>query len=161
VGFDQYALPSDALAVALSTGRLARSFMGFSAAPVDALIGLGVSAIGDTPGCYAQNEKNLQRYEARIAAGELPLQRGHVLDAEDMAIRSLLSDLLGNRATPLSASLQDYPWWPAVRAELAVFAGEGLVELGAQQVKVTPLGRAFLTRIGMTLDRRLREAAVA
>src|SRR5690606_10856432 len=67
IGIDQYALPTDPLAQALSTGTLARSFMGFSHSHVDALIGLGVSAISDTPTMYVQNEKNLQRYEARIS----------------------------------------------------------------------------------------------
>ncbi len=161
IGFDQYALPTDPLAHALAAGRLARSFMGFSAAPVDALVGLGVSAIGDTPTTYAQNEKNLQRYETRVMAGELPLQRGHVLGAEDMGIRQLLADLLGNRSTPLSASLQQSPWWPAVRDELQAFARDGLVEFGARDLKVTGPGRAFLARIGMTLDRRLRESLAA
>src|SRR5690606_18168272 len=161
IGFDQFALPSDPLATALHTGRLSRSFMGFAATPVDALIGLGVSAIGDTPGMYAQNEKNLQRYETRVVAGELPLQRGHELGAEDRAIRSLIADLLGNRSTPLTESLQQSSWWPAVRAELESFARDGLVEISAQALKVTALGRVFLARIGMALDRRLRESLAA
>lgn len=161
IGFDQFALPDDPLARSLDAGRLTRSFMGFAPTPVDALIGLGVSAIGDTPGIYAQNEKNLQRYETRVMAGELPLQRGHVLSADDRAIRSLLSDLLGNRATPLSASLRQAPWWPKMRQELENLARDGLVQVSDEQVRVTALGRAFLTRIGMTLDLRLRESVAA
>ncbi len=158
IGFDQFALPSDPLAQSREAGRLTRSFMGFAPAPVDALIGLGVSAIGDTPGAYAQNEKNLQRYEARVVAGELPLQRGHVLDAEDRAIRGLLTDLLASRAATLPEPVRQSDWWPPVRQELEKFAADGLVELSEAQIQVTALGRAFLARIGITLDRRLRES---
>jgi oxygen-independent coproporphyrinogen-3 oxidase len=158
IGFDQYALPHDPLARALAAGRLTRSFMGFAPTPVDALVGLGVSAIGDTPTMYAQNEKNLQRYETRVTAGELPLQRGHVLDAEDRLIRGLLSDLLGNRAASLSGELRQSSWWPAMQRGLEGFARDGLLEMSADQIRVTALGRAFLARIGMALDRRLHES---
>src|SRR5690606_14632179 len=68
IGFDQFAVPSDPLAIALHTGRLSRSFMGFAATPVAALIGLGVSAIGDTPGLCAPDEENLLRYEPTVVA---------------------------------------------------------------------------------------------
>lgn len=161
IGFDQFALPSDPLATALTAGRLTRSFMGFASTPVDALIGLGVSAIGDTPTHYAQNEKNLQRYETRVMAGELPLQRGHALGVDDRVIRGFISDLLGNRATPLSEDLQQASWWPAVKTELEKLARDELVEFTARGVRVTPLGRVFLARIGMALDRRLRDSLSA
>lgn len=158
IGIDQYVLPGEPLAGALRAGTLARSFMGFSASPVDALIGLGVSAISDSPSMYVQNEKNLQRYEARVAAGELPLQRGHVLTAEDRAIRSMLFDLLGGRSVHLPATLPPEPWWPEVRDELKALARDGIIEMSAQRMTVTALGRAFLPRIGMAFDRYLRAA---
>ena len=161
IGIDQYVLPTEPLARALTAGTLTRSFMGFSHSPVDALIGLGVSAISDTPSMYVQNEKNLQRYEARIAAGELPLQRGHVLDEEDLAIRTMLFDLLGGRSVHLTASLSAEPWWPQVRDDLQALARDGILLMSAQRVTVTELGRAFLPRIGMAFDRYLRQAPVA
>jgi oxygen-independent coproporphyrinogen III oxidase len=125
------------------------------------LIGLGVSAIGQAPAAYAQNEKNLQQYETRVAAGELPLQRGHVQSAEDHQIRELLwSVFAGGRATP-GAALQSAAWWPQARAELESLRADGLVDLQGEALAATESGRTFLRRIAMVFDRRLPQAAAA
>lgn len=160
IGIDQYALPRDPLAGALAAGQLARSFMGFSASHTDALIGLGVSAIGSAPLGYAQNEKNLQQYETRVAAGELPLQRGHELDPEDRQVRDALWQLFAGGSVPLAGGVQDAPWWPAVRARLEPLRQDGLVTLDGR-IAVTATGRAFLRRIAMAFDRHLPGAAAA
>ncbi len=151
IGIDQYALPADPLAQALAAGRLARGFMGFSAAATDALIGLGVSAIGDAHSAYAQNEKNLQQYEARLAAGELPLQRGHVLTADERRIRQLLWELFGSSEAALLADDLASPWWPAAQQRLALLQQDGLVQVTADAIRVTPTGRAFLRQIAAAL----------
>ncbi len=58
IGIDQYALPGDPLVAALAAGELSRTFMGFSASRIDALLGLGVSAIGDAgAGVRAEREE--------------------------------------------------------------------------------------------------------
>jgi oxygen-independent coproporphyrinogen-3 oxidase len=159
IGIDQYALPTDPLVAALHAGRLSRNFMGFSASRTDALIGLGVSAIGDARTAYAQNEKNLQRYEQRVAAGALPLQRGHVLSAEDQQIRAVLWTLFAGAAADLS-QVQHHAWWPEVHSALAPMQQDGLVELTAGQIVVNETGRAFLRRIGLAFDRYLAQPAL-
>jgi oxygen-independent coproporphyrinogen-3 oxidase len=161
IGIDQYALPSNPLARALAAGRLSRSFMGFSAIHTDALIGLGVSAIGAAHTVYAQNEKNLQQYEARLAAGELPLQRGHVLGEEDQAIRALLWTLLAGATADVGDAGSQASWWPELSAALAPLARDGLIEMSGHQITVTAAGRALLPRIGLALDRYLRRALAA
>jgi oxygen-independent coproporphyrinogen-3 oxidase len=159
IGMDQYALPSDPLAAALAAGTLSRTFMGFTASRTDALMGLGVSAIGDARAAYAQNEKNLQRYEVRVAAGELPLQRGHVLGEEDRQIRAVLWDLFAGRAALPAPAAMDSAWWRHARAALEPLRADGLVELAGQRVSVTPVGRAFLRRIGLAFDQYALAAA--
>jgi oxygen-independent coproporphyrinogen III oxidase len=159
IGIDQYALPGDALVTALEQGRLSRNFMGFTASPTDALIGLGVSAIGATPTAFAQNDKNLQQYETRIAAGTLPLQRGHVLSEEDRQIRGLLLQLFSGSPATLDATTTDAWWWPEVRAALEPLQQDGLVKISAGALAVTETGRAFLRRIGFAFDRYLARSA--
>jgi oxygen-independent coproporphyrinogen-3 oxidase len=161
IGIDQYALPANPLARALAAGRLSRSFMGFSAIHTGALIGLGVSAIGDAHTMYAQNEKNLQQYEARLAAGELPLQRGHVLSEEDQAVRGLLWTLLAGATADVGDVGHQPPWWPEVSAALAPLARDGLIEMSGHHIAVTAAGRALLPRIGLAFDRFLRRALAA
>ena len=159
IGFDQYALLGDPLVPALAAGKLSRNFMGFTASRTDALLGLGVSAIGAARAAYAQNEKNLQQYETRVGAGELPLQRGHVLDAEDLQVRTLLWSLFSGGSARLDATVHDAAWWPEVQHELAALRDDGLLSLADDHVAVTTTGRAFLRRIGSACDRYLVHAA--
>jgi oxygen-independent coproporphyrinogen-3 oxidase len=151
IGIDQYALPTDPLAQALATAQLTRSFMGFSATVTEALIGIGVSAIGDAHTAYAQNEKNLQQYEARVAAGELPLQRGHVLSADELRVRQLLWDLFGSGEASLTADDRASAWWPAAQQGLAGLQDDGLVKVSESSIAVTTTGRAFLRQIAFAI----------
>ncbi len=116
IGFDQYARGHDRLAQALAAGRLHRNFMGFSASRTDALLGLGVSAIGDNRAPMHRTRRTCRQYEARVLAGELPLQRGHALDATDLRIRTLLWNLLTHSHTTLDAADRAARWWPDTHA---------------------------------------------
>jgi oxygen-independent coproporphyrinogen III oxidase len=157
IGMDQYARRTDPLAKALAGGNLYRNFMGFSASPTQALIGLGVSAIGHNRSAYAQNEKNLQQYETRVLAGELPLQRGHVLSEADQRIRLLLWDLLTRSRTALTTADRATDWWPHTAAALQNLQQDGLIQLQDTSIEVTELGRAFLRQAGMAFDQYLRQ----
>jgi oxygen-independent coproporphyrinogen III oxidase len=155
IGMDQYAMAHDPLATALAAGTLHRNFMGFSASPTQALMGLGVSAIGDNRLAYAQNEKNLQQYESRVLAGGLPLQRGHVLDADDLRIRELLWNLLTTSRARVTAVDRASPWWPQTHAALQELQRDALVRMDGEALSVTELGRAFLRHTGMAFDQYL------
>ncbi|MEO6186872.1 MAG: oxygen-independent coproporphyrinogen III oxidase, partial [Steroidobacteraceae bacterium] len=157
IGMDQYARRDDALARALAGGTLSRNFMGFSASATQALIGLGVSAIGDNARAYAQNDKNLQQYETRVLAGQLPVQRGHALTAVDLRIRALLWDLLTtSRAAPTAAD-RNASWWPRTEAALRKLQQDGLIQLQDTSIVVTELGRTLLRLTGMAFDQYLSQ----
>jgi len=157
IGFDQYARSSDPLAVALASGHLHRNFMGFTASATQSLIGLGVSAIGHGSLAYAQNEKNLQQYETRLQGGALPLQRGHVLTADDQRVRAHLWRLLAGAPTTLTAAEQTLAWWQQAQEQLAPMLRDGLlVQRGLPgpdlELSVSDTGRAFLRHICAALD---------
>jgi oxygen-independent coproporphyrinogen-3 oxidase len=57
------------------------------------LLGLGVSAFSHVGGVHHQNEKHVEQYTARVAAGELPLARGHALSDEERFIREFILQL--------------------------------------------------------------------
>jgi oxygen-independent coproporphyrinogen-3 oxidase len=157
IGMDQYALAHDPLARALAAGRLHRNFMGFSASPTQALIGLGVSAIGDNARAYAQNEKNLQQYDNRVIAGTLPLQRGLVPGARDLRIRELLWSLLTTSRATVTNADEASPWWTTTRASLEGLHQDGIIVMQGQALTVTELGRAFLRQVGMAFDQYLQQ----
>jgi oxygen-independent coproporphyrinogen III oxidase len=155
IGIDQYALPHDALAQAQQQQRLHRNLTGYTAAATNALLGLGVSAIGDAVASLAQNDKSQPRYEARVAAGELPLQRGHVLDATDQRVRVQLQQLLTRGATRWSVAGGIEPWRHEVLSRLEGLAADGLVAMADDGVTVTPAGLPFLRHVCAAFDLRL------
>jgi len=155
IGLDHFALSTDSLWKAVHSGALHRNFMGYTSAFTRPLIGLGVSAIGDSGDAFAQNEKDLQRYQERVALGRLPIQRGHVLDAEDQVLRRHILRIMTRLESHWDAP-EDYTDYLAVAARrLAEPQADGLVELDERGCRVTDTGRAFLRNICMAFDARL------
>jgi len=76
VGFDHFALPGDALAVAAVNGTVRRNFQGFTEDQADVLIGLGATAISSFPDRLLQNDKNVGHYRMLVDGGMLPARRG-------------------------------------------------------------------------------------
>jgi len=154
IGLDHFALPSDSLWQAAQAGSLHRNFMGYTDRLALPLLGLGVSAIGDSGDGYAQNEKDLQQYHERLARGELPIHRGHLLDAEDLVLRRHVLSLMTRMETDWSGAGYT-PFLDDIGARMAEFAADGLVELSARSCRVTAAGRGFLRNICMAFDARL------
>jgi oxygen-independent coproporphyrinogen-3 oxidase len=155
IGMDQFALPADDLALAAAAGRLHRNFMGYTASVTNLLLGLGVSSISDAGDAFAQNEKNLQQYEERVTRGELPIQRGHLLNAEDQVLRAHILRLMTRHATDWESPADYTPFLDEVPGRLRELEQDGLVTLGPRSIAVTARGRAFLRNICMALDARL------
>src|SRR5207245_886315 len=87
IGMDHFALPHDGMAEAQRKHTLHRNFQGYTETRTTALLGLGVSAISETPTCFHQNEKAFPVYERRVRNHEIPTLRGHILSEEDRQLR--------------------------------------------------------------------------
>lgn len=155
IGMDHFALETDPLWQASDSRRLHRNFMGYTSRFILPLIGLGVSSIGDAGDAFAQNDKVLETYLARIGRGELPVFRGHVLDAEDQVLRRHILNLMTRLETDWSHPADRVEFLDRALERLAPLADDGLVELKGTSCRVTPTGRAFLRNICMALDARL------
>ncbi|HEU4529527.1 MAG TPA: oxygen-independent coproporphyrinogen III oxidase [Steroidobacteraceae bacterium] len=158
IGMDHFALESDSLWKATVAGDLHRNFMGYTTRRVAPLIGLGVSAIGDAWTAFAQNEKAIEPYEERIRRGELPLLRGHVLDAEDLALRHHILDLMTRFHTRWDDD-REVSYLRTVPERLRELERDDLVRVGAAGCEVTELGRAFIRNVCMAFDARLARKA--
>jgi len=158
IGMDHFALETDSLWQAAQASTLHRNFMGYTSRHVAPLVGLGVSAIGDAWTAFAQNEKAIEPYQQRVQNGELPLLRGHVLDAEDLELRRLILDLM----TRFKAT-----WDPStggghlsrVPEKLRELVDDELVVLHTAGCDVTERGRAFIRNVCMAFDARLARKA--
>ncbi len=161
IGMDHFALPDDSLARALRCGTLHRDFMGYTTRPDGDLIGLGVSSIGAIGPSYAQNERDLTSYCARVHAGELPIARGIELTPQDLLCRSLIMSIMCNGLVDFAAVEDAFLVDPRQvfrreLAELARLAEAGLLTLDDDGLRVTGKGRFFLRPIAMTFDRHLQ-----
>jgi oxygen-independent coproporphyrinogen-3 oxidase len=158
IGMDHFALESDSLWQASVKGELHRNFMGYTSRRVSPLIGLGVSSIGDAWTAFAQNEKAIEPYQERVRRGELPILRGHVLDAEDLALRSHILALMTQFHTEWQQGAAiDY--LDAVPGKLKELQADDLVRLNAKGCEVTERGRAFIRNVCMAFDARLARRA--
>ncbi|MEZ4267697.1 MAG: coproporphyrinogen-III oxidase family protein [Myxococcota bacterium] len=61
------------------------------------MVGLGVSAFSHVGGTHYQNEKHLESHAARLAAGELPIQRGFVMTETERLVRAVVLTLKKGR----------------------------------------------------------------
>ncbi len=158
IGMDHFALETDSLWKASVEGHLHRNFMGYTSRRVAPLIGLGVSSIGDSWSIFAQNEKLLETYVSRVEKGELPLLRGHVLNEEDLRIRSHILDLMTRFETSWEKGAA---FFDTLSARLEGLERDGIIRVNGDRCEVTESGRAFLRNVCMAFDARLARAAHA
>jgi len=155
IGMDHFALKTDSLWQAARDGQLHRNFMGYTPRHTSPLIGLGVSSISDSWDMFAQNEKAVEQYAARVERGELPTLRGHVLDHEDLVLRRHILNLMTRFTTDWSAPELSVPYLDTVHERLTEMRRDGLVLLGQRSCSITEAGRPFLRNICMAFDARL------
>ena len=156
IGLDHFSRADDALAVAQREGRLHRNFMGYTTMPASHLVGVGMSAISDVAGRFAQNEPRLGEWRERVHAGRLATVRGHQRSADDAAREAAILHLMCNLELPYDAVP---PGVDDPRALYAPFAEDGLVEFGADRMSVTSMGRFFIRNLCMELDAYLPSQA--
>ena len=161
IGMDHFALPKDELARSAEAGTLHRNFQGYTTKPATDTLGLGISAIGDLAGAYAQNTKKLADYYRAVDAGRFATARGYALSDEDRLRREWITKLMCN----FRIDLRDFAarWHIDVCAyfasDLALLEqplADGLVEIDEAELRVTPLGRFFIRNICMAFDPYLR-----
>lgn len=161
IGMDHFALESDSLWKASLNGSLHRNFMGYTARMVAPLIGLGVSAISDSWRAFAQNEKLLETYTARVDKGEVPILRGHVLTEEDQVLRRHILNLMTRFKTNWDSQADYSVFLETVGEKLEELTRDGLISLDRHACAVSEKGRPFLRNICMAFDARLARQAPA
>jgi oxygen-independent coproporphyrinogen-3 oxidase len=152
IGMDHFALPHDGMAEAQRRGTLHRNFQGYTERRTQVLLGLGVSAISETPTCFHQNEKAFPVYERRVQQGEIPTLRGHLLSEEDRCLREQILTFMTRFEVGLRPEQRD-----DARSYLEPLISDGLVEVNGQRLILTARGRPFLRNACMFFDQRLRQ----
>jgi oxygen-independent coproporphyrinogen III oxidase len=164
IGMDHFALPEDELAVAARQRRLHRSFMGYTTRAAPDSVAVGISAIGDVRGAFAQNHKTLARYYQAIDAGAFPIERGYALSEDDTLRRHVITELMCNFHVSIPSVEEKFGinFGAYFARELTALSaldgpvGDGLLRITVDELTVMPPGRLFVRNICMAFDRYLK-----
>ena len=156
IGMDHFALLTYSMYTAFKNHRLHRNFMGYTASKTKVMIGLGMSSISDSWYAFAQNEKELEAYYARLEKDELPICKGHILTEEDLIIRRHILNLMCQFATSWQDPAMAFAEIPQVLDSLKEMEADKLLHIGDQQLIVPDAGKPFIRNICMAFDLRLR-----
>jgi oxygen-independent coproporphyrinogen-3 oxidase len=159
IGMDHFALKSDSLFKSMQNRTLHRNFMGYTASKTQLMIGLGMSAIGDSWYAFAQNEKTVPEYEARANRGELPVLRGHLLTDEDRLIRQHILNIMCHFETSWDDPEMKFAELDQCLQKLEQMKTDGLVQLEGSKLVVPERARPFVRNICMAFDLRLMRNA--
>lgn len=153
IGMDHFALPDDELTQAFRRGDMHRNFMGYTTQPSKLMVGLGVSAIGDTWTGFAQNVKTVESYLDKIAKKKFPIFRGHILTDEDLMFRQLILEIMCH----FRADLRGFDQSELVEnlRILDEMKQDELVVVEDDRLLVTREGRTYVRNICMAFDNRL------
>ncbi|MFC6052920.1 coproporphyrinogen III oxidase [Acinetobacter sp. Ac_877] len=159
IGMDHFALEKDGMYQSFQEGLLHRNFMGYTASKTQLMIGLGVSSIADSWYSFAQNEKVLEDYYARLENNEIPVFRGHVLSAEDLIIRKHILNLMCRFKTSWADPHLYFPEIYDAVDQLKEMHKDGLLEFGDHEISITEKGKPFVRNICMAFDLRMKRKA--
>ena len=157
IGLDHFARPDDELAIAMSERRLHRNFMGYTTRPALDMLAAGNSAIADVRDRFGQTAPLVSAYQDKVAAGQLPIIRGHRLNQDDRLRRQVILHLMCNLELPWELTVADHgrrvdELLPTAVQALAPLQDDGLITLDDGGLQVTDLGRFFLRNVAMVFD---------
>jgi oxygen-independent coproporphyrinogen-3 oxidase len=164
IGMDHFAKPSDPLAQALRDRTLTRNFQGYSTCAESDLVAFGVSSISEVGGGYAQNAKTMREYGEALQEDRFATCKGLRMTDEDLLRHEVIMKVmchfrLDKREIAAKHGIDFDRHFAAELASLEPLAADGLVELGADELEVTPRGRLLVRNVAMAFDAYLTAGA--
>lgn len=165
IGLDHFALESDELAKAQDDGTLYRNFQGYTVRPADDTVAFGMTSISDIGGAYAQNAHKLKDWQAKVLAGELPVDRGASMTPDDVLRRFVINRVMCLLRLDLREVGERFGAAARKDIEASLHRGvdelrsDGLVTFDGDVLKVTPLGQLLVRNVAMLFDAYLPKHA--
>ncbi|EOQ88507.1 coproporphyrinogen dehydrogenase [Leptospira yanagawae serovar Saopaulo str. Sao Paulo = ATCC 700523] len=151
IGMDHFALPHDKLWKAFHNRGLHRNFMGYSDSKTDVMLGLGSSAISETPNLFFQNIKLEMKYRKSLTENNLPIFRGHKLTHSDRLRKQLILELMTTWQVKVPNELHTH-----TKEFLSEMENDQLVTWQNGTLTVTELGKPYLRIVAMAFDEKLQ-----
>lgn len=162
VGLDHFVLPTDELYLALNEHKLHRNFQGYCTRRTTGQVyAFGVTAISQLEKGYSQNAKDLDEYIVSVGKGMLPVEKGYILNREQICTREVITGIMCNKKInfdDLSATLN----LTATELKKMVnfnedvlggFEKDGLIRYNDDEMEVTETGALFIRNIAASFDR--------
>ncbi len=157
VGMDHFALETDPLFHAVDEKTLHRNFMGYTANKTQLMVGLGMSAIGDSWYVFGQNLKSVEEYQTTVNNGEFPVFRGHELTNSDLVVRQHILNIMCHFETGWQDEDMKFRQLGDCLDRLKEMEQDGLVIITKDGLSVPEHARPFVRNVCMAFDLRLNE----
>lgn len=162
IGMDHFAKPDDELFLAIDKGELHRNFQGYTTKGGTDLVGIGLTSIGDGVYHYVQNVKDMKEYEALLDAGCLPVQRGLILNDDDVLRKAVIMEMMSNFKLNITRIKEEFginfaEYFADALEKLKVFEKEELIEVYEDKILVNPTGTMLIRNIVMPFDAYLQK----
>ena len=155
IGMDHFALKSDSLYHSAKQNKMHRNFMGYTTNKTQLMIGLGMSAIGDSWGGFAQNIKSVKDYQQSVQSNQFPLLRGHMLSKEDKVIRLHILNMMCHFETSWQKSNMKFDGLANTLNRLQEMEKDGLIKMDNNGLVVLEKGIPFVRNVCMAFDQHL------
>lgn len=157
VGMDHFARADDELAVAARQGQLHRNFMGYTTKRGVPLIGLGVSAISEVGGLFAQQEPHLAAWYRAVDADAAIVHKTCMLTDDDRLRSDVIAGIMCNLAVDVRAVEREHhvdfaQVFADALIQLRPLQEQGFVEVSGDSLRVTEAGRLVLRNVAMCFD---------
>ena len=158
IGFDHFAKPTDAVAIALKEETCCWNPLGYTAGRYQDVIGIGTgSSSRITDSYYAQNVYNQREYKELLLSGNFPVMREYNLTKDDILRRDLLHRLrcygyINCREFEIRHDITFTNYFVDELDRLKSFIDDQLVCFEDGQLLMTPKGRLFSTLICRIFD---------
>jgi len=164
VGMDHFAKPEDELFGAIEKGELHRNFQGYTTRGGANLVGIGLTSIGEGSHYYAQNTKDMKRYEAELDAGRLPFERGVELDDDDFLRKAVIMELMANFHIDIKRVERDFninfsEYFADAIESLQEFVKAELMTIDENEIRVSTTGTLLIRNIAMPFDAYMKKYA--
>jgi oxygen-independent coproporphyrinogen-3 oxidase len=156
LGLDHFAKPSSRLARAAAEHRMIRNFQGYVEHRADVILGVGVTAISQTPRLIWQNTNELAPWRDALLAGRLPSERGIPLDRDDQLRRDVIGKLMCDGEVALNELGRTYGvdakeyFAPELRQLIEL---QDLASFDGATIRTTSMGRLLVRNVCMVFDR--------
>lgn len=157
-GYDHFAKPTDAVAKAMSEGKMKWNALGVTAGRYSDVIGIGVHSYSTLGEYYAQNFYELPDYQKALEQGKFPIYRGHQLTCDDVIRRSVIQTLrnffsIDFKSVEETFGISFKEYFKNELLTLREFVKDGIVEIHENSIVITELGHQFANLVARDFDK--------